>query len=292
LTPLSILLVLSSAFIHSSWNFIAKRGNWPLEFFFWGFLCGALMYLPFLAGLGYLPLFLGQLSPKVLAISLTSGFIQTIYFICLIKAYRMADLSLVYPISRSAPLFTQIWAFLLIGEIVSFQGIVGISLVILGIFVTSIREFHLKRVIPSFHASRRPYFLALAAALAGSVYVVFDKAGVQILHPLLFGCLINLWMCTFIGLYTWRHKETGLLKIWHESKKDIVMIAFLQNVGYILILWALQWSKVSYVISFRQAGVLLGALMGILFLKESHWKTRLTGAVILTLGLVLIGLAK
>jgi len=99
-------------------------------------------------------------------------------------------------------------------------------------------------------------------------------------------------MCIFIGLYTWHYKETSLLKVWHDSKKDIVMIAFLQNVGYILVLLALQWSKVSYVISFRQAGVLFGALMGILFLKESHWKTRLTGAIILTLGLVLIGLAK
>ena len=250
------------------------------------------MYLPFLAGLGYLPLFLNQLSFKVLGISLASGFIQTIYFVCLIKAYRMADLSLVYPISRSAPLFTQIWAFLLIGEIVSFQGIVGIGLVVLGIFVTSVREFHLKPAMPSFHAFPRPYFLALAAALAGSVYVVLDKAGVQILHPLLFGCLINLWMSGWIGLYTWRHKETSLLRVWHDSKKDIVIIAFLQNVGYILVLLALQWSKVSYVISFRQAGVLFGALMGILFLKESHWKTRLTGAIILTLGLVLIGFAK
>jgi uncharacterized membrane protein len=242
--------------------------------------------------LGYLPVFLGQLSFKVLAISLTSGFIQAIYFICLIKAYRMADLSLVYPISRSAPLFTQIWAFLFIGEIVSLQGIVGIGLVVLGIFVTSVREFHLKRVIPSSHASPRPYSLAFLAALAGSVYVVFDKAGVQILHPLVFGFLINVWMCIFIGLYTWRYREISLLKVWHESKKDIIIIAFLQNAGYILILWALQMSKVSYVISFRQAGVLSGALMGILFLKESHWKTRLTGAIILTFGLVLIGLAK
>ena len=292
MTPLSILLVLLSALIHSSWNVIAKRGNWPLEFFFWGFLCGAFLYLPVLAGLGYFPLFIDQFSFNALAISLLSGFIQTIYFICLIKAYRVADLSLVYPISRSAPLFTQIWAFLLIGEVVSFQGMVGISLVILGIFITSIREFHSKRVIPSFHASHRPYSLALAAALAGSVYVVFDKAGVQILHPFLFGCLINVWMCIFIGLYTWHYKETSLLKVWHDSKKDIVLIAFLQNVGYILVLLALQWSKVSYVISFRQAGVLFGALMGILFLKESHWKTRLTGAIILTLGLVLIGLAK
>lgn len=292
MTPLSILLVLLSAFIHSSWNLITKRGNWPLEFFFWGFLCGALMYLPVLAALGYLPLFLGQLSFKVFVISLTSGFIQTIYFICLIKAYRMADLSLVYPISRSAPLFTQIWAFLLIGENVSFQGIVGISLVILGIFVTSVREFGSSRVTPSFHASRRSYILALVAALAGSVYVVFDKAGVQILHPLVFGCLINLWMSGYLGIYTWRYKEMSLLKVWQDSKKDIVIIAFLQNVGYIFVLLALQWSKVSYVISFRQAGVLFGALMGILFLKESHWKTRLTGAMILTLGLVLIGLAK
>jgi uncharacterized membrane protein len=281
-----------SALIHSSWNFIAKRGNWPLEFFFWGFLCGALLYLPVLAALGYLPLFLSQLSPKVLAISLTSGFIQTIYFICLIKAYRIADLSLVYPISRSAPLFTQIWAFLLIGEIVSFQGIVGIGLVILGIFVTSVKEFRLNRLLPSFHTSPPSYSLALLAALAGSVYVVFDKAGVQILHPLVFGFLINLWMCTFIGLYIWRYRETSLLKVWHESKKDIIIIAFLQDAGYLLVLLALQWSKVSYVISFRQAGVLFGTLMGILFLKESHWKIRLTGAIILIFGLVLIGLAK
>jgi len=292
LTPLSILLVLLSALIHSSWNVIAKRGNWPLEFFFWGFLCGAFLYLPVLAGLGYFPLFIDQFSFNALAISLLSGFIQTIYFICLIKAYRVADLSLVYPISRSAPLFTQIWAFLFIGEIVSLQGVAGIGLVVTGIFVTSIGEFHLKRVTPSSHASPYPYFLALAAALSGSVYVVFDKAGVQILHPLLFGCLINVMMSACIGLYTWRHKETSLLKTWRESKKDIILIAFLQNAGYILVLWALQGSKASYVISFRQAGVLFGALMGILFLKESHWKTRLTGAIILTLGLVLIGFAK
>jgi hypothetical protein len=32
--------------------------------------------------------------------------------------------------------------------------------------------------------------------------------------------------------------------------------------------------------------------MGILLLKESDWKTRITGALILTIGLVLIGLAR
>jgi drug/metabolite transporter (DMT)-like permease len=50
-------------------------------------------------------------------------------------------------------------------------------------------------------------------------------------------------------------------------------------------------SKVSYVVAFRQVGALFGAGMGILFLKESHWKTRIAGALILTFGLVLIGMA-
>jgi uncharacterized membrane protein len=55
---------------------------------------------------------------------------------------------------------------------------------------------------------------------------------------------------------------------------------------------ALQMSKVSYVVAFRQVGALFGAGMGIYFLKESYWKTRIAGALILTLGLLLIGLAK
>jgi hypothetical protein len=37
---------------------------------------------------------------------------------------------------------------------------------------------------------------------------------------------------------------------------------------------------------------LFGAGMGIFLLKESQWKTRITGALILTLGLILIALAK
>jgi uncharacterized membrane protein len=55
---------------------------------------------------------------------------------------------------------------------------------------------------------------------------------------------------------------------------------------------ALTMSKVSYVVAFRQVSALFGAGMGILFLKESQWKTRMTGALILTMGLILIGLAK
>jgi uncharacterized membrane protein len=293
LTPFSILLILISALIHSSWNFFTKKGNWPGEFFFWVFFLGIVLYLPFFIAFGAFPSFLIHASPKLWGLTISSGFFETVYFICLIEAYRGGDLSLVYPISRSAPLFTQIWAILFIGEILSQRGIGGIILVMIGLFVISLKNFRIEHAIPqSNHFTSRPYLLALTAAIASSVYSVIDKVGVQMLHPVLYIWLINLWMTTFTGLYLILRREVSFLKIWKESKREILLIAILQNIAYLLVLMALQMSKVSYVVAFRQVGALFGAGMGIYFLKESYWKNRITGALILTLGLVLIGLAK
>jgi drug/metabolite transporter (DMT)-like permease len=293
LTPFSIALVLISALIHSSWNFFTKRGNWPGEFFFWVFLWGVLLYLPFFIAFGAFPSFLLQAPPKLWWLTISSGFFETVYFICLVAAYRGGDLSLVYPISRSAPLFTQIWAIFFIGEILSSRGVGGIVLVMIGLFVISLKDFHIEPIIPQPNRfASRPYLLALTAAVASSIYSVIDKVGVQMLHPALYIWFINLWMATFTGLYLILRREVSFLKIWKESKKEILIIAILQNIAYLLVLMALQMSKVSYVVAFRQAGALFGAAMGIYFLKESYWKTRITGALILTVGLLLIGLAK
>lgn len=293
MTPISILLILISAFLHSSWNFFAKRGNWPMEFYFWVFLCSSFLYLPFFFGLGVFPSLFLQTPLWAWSLNFASGLIQTIYFICLIVAYREGDLSLVYPISRSAPLFTVLWAILFIGEILSLTGAFGIGLVLLGIFVISVKNFQLKGTLTqSKHLTSLPYLLAFIAALSGSIYSVVDKVVVQSLHPIFYTWLINVWMSINVGIYVFFHREAPILKVWQESKKEIFIIILLQNIGYGCFLMALTMSKVSYVVAFRQVSALFGAGMGILLLKESQWKTRMTGALILTLGLILIGLAK
>lgn len=293
LTPLSIILVLISALIHSSWNFFTKRGNFPIEFFFWVFLWGTFLYLPYFYFYGLFPDLLLQATPKLWTLSIISSLIQTLYLLSLIKAYEMAELSLVYPISRSAPLFTQIWAVLLIGEILSMTGVVGIGLVVAGIFIISMSDFRLSLFLnPSRNASLQPYLFALIAAITGSVYSVLDKVCVQMTDPVFYCWLIDLFMCIEVGLYALFKKKNTLLKVWSQWKKEIFFIALLQNASYLLVLMAMQMSKVSYVVAFRQAGALLGAVMGVVLLKESQWKTRITGAIVLTLGLILIGLAK
>jgi uncharacterized membrane protein len=293
LTPLSIILVLISALIHSSWNFFTKRGDFPVEFSFWVFLWGVLFYLPFFIGFGVFPSLFLNPPPKLWWIVILSGFFETIYFICLINAYRVGDLSLVYPISRSAPLFTQIWAILFIGEVLSPGGMLGIGLVMAGLCIISLKKSHLINISSQSHQLiPRPYLLAFSAAMASSIYSVIDKVGVQIIHPVFYLWLINVSMAIFTSFYMALWKEVSLWKVWNESKKEILIVSLLQNAAYLLVLMAMTMSKVSYVVAFRQGGAIFGAIMGVVFLKEKDWKTRLTGVVILTLGLVFIGLAK
>jgi len=293
LTPLSIILVLISALIHSSWNFFTKKGNFPVEFFFWVSLWGIILYLPFFIGFGVLPAFLLEVPVEIWGKVIFSGIFEAVYFVCLIKAYQVGDLSFIYPISRSAPLFTQVWAVAFIGETLSGLGSGGIGLVMVGLFVISMKDFRFPPSITAFGSVNvRAFFLAISAALASSIYSVIDKAAVVMIHPIYYLWLINLSMCLFIALYLLFRKETPLGKVWSKSKKEILLVSLLQNGAYLLILMAMTTSKVSYVVAFRQAGALFGALMGIILLKERQWKTRLTGVLILTIGLVLIGLAK
>ena len=162
-----------------------------------------------------------------------------------------------------------------------------------GLFVASLRDVRLQSGLRASHPiTSRPYLLVLAAAISSSIYSVFDKVGVQIIYPIFYLWWINVWMCALTGLYLLVRGEGPLLKDWRESKRDVFLIALLQNAAYLFVLMAMQASKVSYVVAFRQVGALFGAGMGIVLLKERQWETRITGALILTLGLILLGFAK
>jgi uncharacterized membrane protein len=288
LTLSSILLILGSAVLHSFWNFLSKKGGRPIAFFFWVFVWSVFLFPPAFLVMGFSPVQLIQVQPTLWVLILCSGLLETIYFVCLIEAYGKGDLSYVYPVSRSAPLFTQIWAFLFIGEVLSPEGIAGIGLVMIGLLIVSWTEVRPRSRAPMLG----PFLLALGAALTSSIYSVIDKVGVQMLHPLFYAWLLNACMAVDTGLYLAIRRKYSFLSLWRESKKETFLVALLLNGAYFLVLLAMQMSKVSYVVAFRQVGAVFGALMGITLLKEPSWKTRMTGVLVLASGLVLIGLSK
>ena len=71
-----------------------------------------------------------------------------------------------------------------------------------------------------------------------------------------------------------------------------MVVGFLSAFTYLMILFALTMSKVSYVAAVREVSIVLSAYFGIVYLGEKHGRQKLLGAVLITLGVVAIGLSR
>ena len=122
---LPLALVLASAVSHGLWNYLAKEGNDKESFM----LLLNLTSLPLL-----IPVFLLVLPEiyfpfEILPYLLLSGFAEVVYFLGLGKAYESGDLSIVYPVARSSPVFVTITAAIFLGETFTLMGLLGILVI-------------------------------------------------------------------------------------------------------------------------------------------------------------------
>ena len=73
---------------------------------------------------------------------------------------------------------------------------------------------------------------------------------------------------------------------WRLHRKHALGVAVLSPLSYILVLYALAISPVSYVAPTREIGILLGAFMGWRLLAESEGARRIAGALAMVAGVL------
>ncbi len=79
---------------------------------------------------------------------------------------------------------------------------------------------------------------------------------------------------------------------WQRRKGSIVVVGFLSGFTYLMILFALRISKVSYVAAVREVSIVLSSYYGVVLLGEKHGAQKLLGALLITVGVVAIGLSR
>ena len=279
-------LVLASAFIHVFWNMLMKSSQDKLVFMGWVFLFSSLFYFPFFgANLHRFPIPLTGW-----ALIWISGFIHVVYTIILAKAYEAGDLSLVYPLARSAPLFVTLWAVLFLSERLTVGGVMGILLVVVGAYMIGFRTPQWREFTkPLFSLKDKPYQLALLTALLVSLYSIVDKIGVSRMHPFIFYYLLLLPRLTLYVPYVFKTRHPSIMPEWRRNKRNILLVALIQFLGYLLILYAMTLTKVSYIVAIRQISVVFAVLMGTAVLKEKYGFVRLVASAFIFLGVFLIG---
>jgi len=252
----------------------------------WGFLFSALFYFPlFLMNLGKSPV-----PPLGWGLIWISGFIHVVYTMSLTKAYDKGDLSLVYPLARSAPLFVTLWAVLFLKERLTMGGFMGIVFVVIGAYMIGLRALGWRELVKPVSSLRdKPYQLALLTALLVSLYSIVDKIGVQHVYPFTFYYLVLLTRLVLYVPFVFTTRYSSVMPEWRRNKRNILLIGIIQFLSYLLILYAMTLTKVSYIVAIRQISVVFGVLAGTALLKERYGLVRFVASSLIFLGAFLIG---
>jgi uncharacterized membrane protein len=290
MSGIALGIVLASAFLHAGWNYLLKKSERKIVFIWWFLLVSAIIYLPVF--LYYVPKF--SIPVEGWYCIVATGLIHGVYFWCMGGAYQRGDLSLVYPLARgSGPLLVPILAVILLREEVSPLGMMGIALIIGGIYCIHLRSFTRSAFLEPVRALRGGASRwALFTGLAIACYSLVDKVGVGLVYPPVYIYLMLLITWLVITPWVLIRERHWLKSEWQCRKGSIVAVGFLSGFTYLLILFALTMSKVSYVAAVREVSIVLSAYFGIVWLKEKQGRQKLIGAVLITAGVVAIGLSR
>jgi drug/metabolite transporter (DMT)-like permease len=160
-----VVLVLTAAILHASWNALVKKGGTP-EYSVAAYqLVGAVICICLLP---FVPLPDGSSWPFILA----SVIVHNLYYLAMAQAYRAGDLSQVYPLFRGlAPVIVAIAAAVFAQEWLSAGTVLGLVLVSTGLM--SITLFGGGKIPPM--ALR--WGLITSALIA--TYTIIDGLGVR-----------------------------------------------------------------------------------------------------------------
>jgi uncharacterized membrane protein len=283
-------IVLASAFLHAGWNFLLKKSERKIVFIWWFLLVSVIIYAPVF--FYYYPKI--TIPPAGWLCIVATGLIHGVYFWFMGGAYQRGDLSLVYPLARgSGPMFVPIFAVLLLHEEIALLGAMGIAMIISGIYCVHLRTFTGAAFLEPFLALRGGASLwALSTGCAIAAYSIVDKVGVGLVYPPVYIYLMV--VITWLTITPWvLIRERGLLKTeWRRHSGSIIIVGFLSIFTYLMFLFALQMRKVSYVAAVREVSIVLSAYYGIVLLGEKHGPQKLLGALLITVGVVAIGLSR
>ncbi|MEO5692287.1 MAG: DMT family transporter [Usitatibacter sp.] len=282
MTGLALGLVIFSAFVHASWNFLLKKSGGGTGLITAASALSLLVYLPVAGSVVYLYGY--QFQPMHLALMFGSGMIHTAYFLLLDRAYRSGgDLSIVYPLARATgPLLTILIAIVLLGERPGPAAIAGAVLIGASALALTGNPF-------AWHRSdaRQAVGFALLTGCMIAIYTIWDKSSVAawLIPPLVYD-----WGCNFfrvcVLLPLTRNRNPGAMAVaWREKRQTVVAIALLSPLSYILVLTAMVFTPVSLIAPAREVSILFAALMGAHLLREGDLTRRLVAGVGMVLGI-------
>lgn len=294
MSALALLLVLTAALVHATWNYFLKKANATRPFWWLVYIITAIITVPAL--FLYDPDSLKNITPIGWLVIALSAPIHVIYGQVLQIGYKKSDYSIVYPTARgTGPLITVLSAVLILGDRPSFWGWIGIIL-ILGAIVLLAMPQKTDKNTQSLRIRSGIFWGALTGCFIAG-YSFCDAWAVQQttgLTPMSFYfpsiAVRALVFAPFIIMHANWKKESKEILTTPRLQKALAVVTVGSPLAYILVLYAMTMAPLAYVAPSREVGMMIGVVLGGLLLKEKLSTTRLMGVIGMTLGVILVGL--
>ncbi len=289
MSAVALLLVLFSAVCHASWNFLLKRSEHKVAFLGSAGAVGALILL----GPAVAVAVLNGIGWRGLALGGVTACLHGVYGLSLARGYRLGDLSSVYPVSRGVGLaLIPVGAALLLDEGISGVAIAGIAMIAAGVYSLHIEPHAVRDLAAPLRALSGP--AGRTALLTGgliAIYSLWDKNALDELSPVTlnqFAMMGHALITTSVAL---RSDPEHVRREWRSRWLSILVAGALIQGSYLLILAALETSRVSYIAPSREVGIVFGAALGVFFLGEGFGLWRVWASGLIVLGVIVLALA-
>lgn len=197
-------------------------------------------------------------------------------------AVKNGELSKVLPIQSLWPVFSLVPAWLWLHELPNLIAVMGVLLIVSGVYALGLKGKQLHHPLQPFREDKSSLYMLLAVILV-TFAGVLDKVAIEAANATFYSLMSTIG--AVIVLYTTiRIRKVCDFHLIKGRVANLGIIGILQGSSYTSYLLALSLGPIAYVSAIRSSNVLMGALLGILLLKE-----KLTPPKILSSLLILIG---
>jgi drug/metabolite transporter (DMT)-like permease len=285
-------LIVLAGLIHACWNIAAKKAAGDARFAFFSAFLMMLIWAPlgWWIGRSEVPTWGATEWGFVVA----SGVLHVFYYVILLRGYRKADLTVVYPMARgSGPLLSSLVAMALLGERISALGALGIVGVVGGVFLIAggpglLRATHDPAARQRVH---KGMFYGVLTGVFIASYTVVDGYAVKVLlmSPILVDYMGNFVRVALLAPSVLRDLPTAA-QLWRLQWRYALLVAAVSPVAYVLVLYAMREAPLSHVAPAREVSMLFAALIGGHLLGEGDRVARILGALCIAAGVTALAL--
>lgn len=280
MSTIVFVAVISAAALHAVWNALAKGGHDK--------------HLSMTAvALGHTPIALAILffvpmpAPESWPYALFGMALHTGYQLLLMAAYRIGDLTQVYPIARgTAPL-------LVAGVSIVFLGVELAPLEILAVLTIAAGILSLSFVRQSDGLRNgKASLLAFTTGCFIASYSLVDGSGARLSGtPFGFYAWVAIGNSVLFAAYIAIMKP-GLLSSLHKAKQTFIIGGSASFIAYALVIWSFTQAPIALVTALRETSIIFALFIGVFFLKERLNLAKVFSTFITLLGAALLRFSK